>query len=57
MGEKDDEREEEDSELFRRAMRDVQPIKRAPRVPAARRGPRPRAKFARGRWTSARKRA
>jgi DNA-nicking Smr family endonuclease len=47
MGEKDDEREEDDGELFRRAMRDVQPIKRAPRVPAARRSPRPRAKFAR----------
>jgi DNA-nicking Smr family endonuclease len=47
MGEKDDEREEEDGELFRRAMRDVQPLKRAPRVPPARRSPRPRAKFAR----------
>jgi DNA-nicking Smr family endonuclease len=47
MGEKDDEREEDEGELFRRAMRDVQPIKRAPRVPAARRAPRPRARFAR----------
>jgi DNA-nicking Smr family endonuclease len=47
MGEKDDEREQDDAELFRRAMRDVQPIKRAPRVPAARRSARPRAKFAR----------
>ena len=37
MGEKDEEPEEDDGELFRRAMRDVQPIKRAPRVPAARR--------------------
>jgi DNA-nicking Smr family endonuclease len=47
MGEKDDQPEEDDGELFRRAMRGVQPIKRAPRVPATRRSPRPRAKFAR----------
>jgi DNA-nicking Smr family endonuclease len=47
MGQDDDQREEDEAELFRRAMRDVQPLKRAPRAPPARRGARPRAKFAR----------
>jgi DNA-nicking Smr family endonuclease len=47
MGQKDDEREEDEGELFRRAMRDVQPLKRPLRVPPVRRSPRARAKFAR----------
>jgi DNA-nicking Smr family endonuclease len=47
MGHEDDERDEDDAELFRRAMRDVQPLKRPLRVPPVRRNPRPRAKFAR----------
>ena len=47
MGEKDDEREQDNGELFRRAMRDVQPLKHPSRVPAVRRSVRPRAKFAR----------
>jgi len=42
-----DEREEDDTELFRRAMRDVQPLKRPLRVAPVRRAPRARAKFAR----------
>jgi len=47
MSQKDEEYEADDSELFRRAMRDVKPLKRPARVPPARRSPRPRAKFAR----------
>jgi DNA-nicking Smr family endonuclease len=47
MGQEDDERDEDEGELFRRAMRDVQPLKRPLRVPPVRRSPRPRAKFAR----------
>ncbi|HEY4975310.1 MAG TPA: Smr/MutS family protein, partial [Steroidobacteraceae bacterium] len=47
MSKEDDEREPDEAELFRRAMRDVQPLKRPLRVPAVRRSPRPRAKFAR----------
>jgi DNA-nicking Smr family endonuclease len=47
MSKEDDEREPDEAELFRRAMRDVQPLKRPPRVPPVRRSPRPRAKFAR----------
>ena len=47
MGAKDDERDKEDAELFRRAMRDVQPLKRPLRVPPVRGSPRPRARFAR----------
>jgi DNA-nicking Smr family endonuclease len=47
MAHEDDEREEDDSELFRRAMRDVQPFKRPLRAPPAHRSPRPRARFAR----------
>jgi DNA-nicking Smr family endonuclease len=47
MGQKEDEREEDEGDLFRRAMRDVQPIKRPPRAPAPRRAVKPRAKFAR----------
>jgi DNA-nicking Smr family endonuclease len=43
----DDEHEQDDSELFRRAMRDVKPLQRPLRVPPVRRSPRPRAKFAR----------
>ncbi|HEY1726662.1 MAG TPA: Smr/MutS family protein [Steroidobacteraceae bacterium] len=44
---KDEERDEDDGELFRRAMRDVQPLKPSARVPSARRAPRARARFAR----------
>jgi DNA-nicking Smr family endonuclease len=47
MGQEEDEREEDEGELFRRAMRDVQPLKRPLRVPPVRRSARPRAKFAR----------
>jgi DNA-nicking Smr family endonuclease len=47
MGQEEDERAEDEGELFRRAMRDVQPIKRPARAPAARRTVKPRAKFAR----------
>jgi DNA-nicking Smr family endonuclease len=47
MSKEDDEREPDEAELFRRAMRDVQPLKRPLRVPPVRRSPRPRAKFAR----------
>jgi len=47
MSHEDDEPQQDDSELFRRAMRDVKPLKRPPRVPAARRTPRAHAKFAR----------
>jgi DNA-nicking Smr family endonuclease len=47
MSQEDDEREPDEAELFRRAMRDVQPLKRPLRVPPVRRSPRPRAKFAR----------
>lgn len=47
MARKDDEREEDEAELFRRAMRDVQPLKPPLRVAPVRRAPRPRAKFAR----------
>jgi DNA-nicking Smr family endonuclease len=47
MSKDDDEREPDEAELFRRAMRDVQPLKRPLRVPPVRRSPRPRAKFAR----------
>jgi DNA-nicking Smr family endonuclease len=47
MGEKHEEHEEDEGELFRHAMRDVQPLKRPLREPAARRSARPRAKFAR----------
>ncbi len=47
MGQEDDEREEDEGELFRRAMRDVQPLKHPLRAPPARRSARPRAKFAR----------
>ena len=36
-----------DSELFRRAMRDVRPLESPPRVLPRRRRPRPRARFAR----------
>jgi DNA-nicking Smr family endonuclease len=43
----DDEHEQDDSELFRRAMRDVKPLQHPLRVPPVRRSPRPRAKFAR----------
>jgi DNA-nicking Smr family endonuclease len=47
MGQEDDERDEDEAELFRRAMRDVQPLKPALRVPPVRRAARPRARFAR----------
>jgi DNA-nicking Smr family endonuclease len=47
MGQEDDKREEDEGELFRRAMRDVQPLKRALRVPPVRRSVRASAKFAR----------
>jgi DNA-nicking Smr family endonuclease len=47
MGQEDEEREEDEGELFRRAMRDVQPLKPPLRAPPVRRSPRPRAKFAR----------
>jgi DNA-nicking Smr family endonuclease len=47
MSQEDEEREPDDAELFRRAMRDVQPLKPAARVPPARRRVRPRARFAR----------
>lgn len=47
MGHEDDKRDEDEGELFRRAMRDVQPLKRPLRVPPVRRSPRPHAKFAR----------
>lgn len=47
MAREDDEREDDDVELFRRAMRDVQPLKRPLRVAPVRRAPRARAKFAR----------
>jgi DNA-nicking Smr family endonuclease len=43
----DEEHEQDDRELFRRAMRDVKPLQRPLRVPPVRRSPRPRAKFAR----------
>ena len=47
MGQKDEEREEDEGELFRRAMHDVQPLKRPLRVAPVRRSAKPRAKFAR----------
>jgi DNA-nicking Smr family endonuclease len=47
MSKEDDEREADEAELFRRAMRDVQPLKRPLRALPVRRSPRPRAKFAR----------
>ncbi len=47
MAREDDEPEEDDGELFRRAMRDVQPLKRPLRVAPVRRAPRARASFAR----------
>jgi DNA-nicking Smr family endonuclease len=47
MNQEDEEREPDDAELFRRAMRDVQPLKPAARVPPARRRVRPHARFAR----------
>ena len=47
MGQEEDEREADEGELFRRAMRDVQPLKRPLRAPPGRRNVRPRAKFAR----------
>jgi DNA-nicking Smr family endonuclease len=47
MGNKDDQPDDDDGALFRHAMRDVQPLKRPPREPVARRSPRARAKFAR----------
>ena len=47
MSQEDKEREPDDAELFRRAMRDVQPLKPAARVPPVRRRVRPRARFAR----------
>ena len=47
MSEEDDEPEQDEAELFRRAMRGVKPLQRALRVPPARRAPRPRARFAR----------
>ena len=40
MAREDDEPEEDDGELFRRAMRDVQPLKRPLRVAPVRRAPR-----------------
>jgi DNA-nicking Smr family endonuclease len=46
MQQPDDETEDE-AGLFRRAMQDVRPLKRAARVPAAHRPPRPQARFAR----------
>ena len=39
--------DEDDTDLFRRAMQGVQPLKSSRRVSAGRRGPRPRARFAR----------
>jgi DNA-nicking Smr family endonuclease len=47
MTAEDDEHEEDASALFRRAMRDVVPLKSSPRVPVARRRTRGRATFAR----------
>jgi DNA-nicking Smr family endonuclease len=46
MAPQDDE-PDDDAELFRRAMQDVQPLKRTRRVPEPRRRPAPRARFAR----------
>jgi DNA-nicking Smr family endonuclease len=46
MGNEDDQ-QDDDAELFRHAMRGVQPLKRPLRAPLARRSPRARAKFAR----------
>ena len=46
MAARDDEAED-DAELFRRAMRDVLPLRRSARVPEPRRRPAPRARFAR----------
>ena len=47
MSQEDDKSEQDEGELFRRAMRDVQPLKRPLRVPPVRPSPKPRAKFAR----------
>jgi DNA-nicking Smr family endonuclease len=47
MARKDNEPEEDEAELFRRAMRDVQRLKPPQRVAPVRRAPRARAKFAR----------
>ena len=47
MSQEDEELEPDDAELFRRAMRDVQPLKPAARLPPVRRRVRPRARFAR----------
>jgi DNA-nicking Smr family endonuclease len=47
MTAEDEDRGDDDSTLFRRAMRDVVPLKRSQRVPAARRKVRARASFAR----------
>jgi DNA-nicking Smr family endonuclease len=47
MGNKDDQQEDDERELFRHAMRGVQPLKRPLRVPPVRQNPRARAKFAR----------
>jgi DNA-nicking Smr family endonuclease len=46
-GPRDEGAEEDDAELFRRAMRDVQPLKSSRRIPEARRRAPPRARFAR----------
>jgi DNA-nicking Smr family endonuclease len=43
----EDESEEEDAELFRRAMHDVQPLRRPARAPPVRRSVKARARFAR----------
>jgi len=40
-------KDDDESELFRRAMQDVRPLKRAPRAPGIRRAPRASARFAR----------
>ncbi|HEX4024470.1 MAG TPA: Smr/MutS family protein [Steroidobacteraceae bacterium] len=43
----DDDPDDEEAALFRRAVQDVRPLKGAGRAPAVRRLPRPRARFAR----------
>jgi DNA-nicking Smr family endonuclease len=47
MGQEDNENEEDEGELFRRAMHDVQPLKRPLRAPPVRRSVTARARFAR----------
>jgi DNA-nicking Smr family endonuclease len=48
----DEDQDEDDSTLFRRAMRDVLPLKRSQRVSPARRKSRPRTRFARAERTA-----